>query len=150
MVKTWSTLPHEAYAVDLGGERYGIGAREIWDQVPGAWNILQLVWSEKAERLLKWSGPLENFPLDCGFVPYAVAFALQPLTEGRTWGELAASTSPSEFLSLLKIHPEQTETALILVIGDNFWTRTRCLLSAYKEFSGNVIQHDFRAAGRTQ
>lgn len=150
MLKLWSALPYEAYSVTFAGAQYGIGARELWKQIPGAWNILQLVWNKEVEALLEWSGDLEKFPLNCGYVPYAVAFALQQASPDRTWGEIATLTNPSQFLQLLKEHPNKDDTALIVVSGEMFWSKAQELVENYKDLNGNVIQHDFRAATRVQ
>jgi len=142
--KVWSALPHKAYSIIHEGKQYGIGAREIWDQVPGAWNILQLVWNAEAEKLLEWAGTPENFPLDCGFVPYAVAFALQPCSDLKSWGDMADELTPQAFLSSLRGYERRAYTALIQLSGEDFWARSKIVVARYKEHNTNVVRADFR------
>lgn len=143
-MKIWSEHPHKMYSVNYNGHQHGIGVREIWDTIPGAWNILNLVWHEQMEPLLEWSDSPEEFPLDCGFVAYAVGMALQRYSPKKTWGELATEVTPARFLELLKAHPDRDRVILPQLLGSAFWDRAEVKSKSYRGYADNVIRADFR------
>ena len=145
MSKLWSELPAKAYSINIGGQQMGLGMREIWDQIPGAWNIFQLVWGPPCEELLAYSGQPESFPVDCGMLPHAVAMAIQLVDPTKTWGQLATEVSPAKFLQILKDHPDCHNFILPYVFKHVFWERAEAKAASYHEVAGNVIRGNFGA-----
>lgn len=142
-MKNWSELPHKAYSVNLNGHQRGLGMRDIWDQIPGAWNLLQLVWGQECEALLEHKGSPEDFPFDCGYVPLCVGMALQEAGAGKTWGDLAAESTPAMFLKILREHQNGGKTLLPFIFQQVFWEKAEAKAEAHRELAGNVIHVRF-------
>lgn len=145
MSKLWSAMPHKAYSINVNGQQVGLGMRDIWDQVPGAWNILQLVWGQQCEELLPYQGLPEEFPYDCGFVSYSVCMALQTTAPTKNWGDIAIEFSPRKFIEMLRAHVDCEKFVLPLVFKQVFWERAEVKAASYYEYSDNVIRADFRS-----
>lgn len=147
MLKIWSSLPHKSYSINIQGHQCGIGTRDIWDQVPGAWNIMCLMWSEQMEALLGWADTPERFPFDCGFVAFSVGMALQSYNSSSSWGDLAEKLTPSQFLAEVKNHKDCKNLIFPMVFGPIFWEKAEAMAKDYKDFMPNVIKGNFGARG---
>lgn len=143
MNKIWTDMPPSAYSVSVGGLQVGIGLLPVWEAVPGAWNILSLMAGPDLEALLTWDKDPMDFPLAIGHAPYAVAMAMQWVSAGLTWGELAVATTPSQFLRALQEHPEGDKTLLPLLFRNEFWRRAKAKAATYHNYPANVVRVNF-------
>lgn len=141
--KVWSLYPKEAYSVIFEGKQYGIGLNPIFDTVPGSWNLLTILWAEKLEALLPWTGKPGDFPYGCGLISYAVGSALQDYSETHTLGELAAENSPVRFVELLKTHPKKENFIMVQAFSSVFWQKAEEFAGGHRELASNVIRADF-------
>lgn len=142
-MKIWSELPPKAYSVNINGQQLGLGLLPIWDQVPGAWNILSLIAGPELEALLTWDKEPGDFPTDIGAVPFAVAMALQHASAEITWGELAATTTPAQFLKALREHPQCDKMILPAIFPNELWRRGEEKAATYHNYPDNVVQGHF-------
>ena len=139
--KRWSLEPPENYAVEIDGVMWGIGTNPVFSVVPGAWNILVLSCNA-LDGLLPWTGDPQEFPLSVGALPAAVGTALQTHTDSRyTLGDLAATTTPLEFLSTVR---GRTDLILPTVFGPVWWGLALIRATALQAFTDNVTHVDFK------
>lgn len=141
--KTWTELPTKAYSINFNGQQVGVGLDLIWDAVPGAWNILSLLMGPDLEDLLAWDKDPADFPVDFGAVPYAVAMALQRASAEQTWGDLAATLTPAQFLKALKEHPGRDKMILPAMFPIEFWKRAEAKAASYHNYPDNVVRGHF-------
>lgn len=143
----WSKFPRSAYAVSYNGTLIGIGTNPIFEVVPGAWNILSLLWGEVMDSLLPYSGDPGRFPYDCAIVPFAAGTALQKYDDTRTVGELADSCTPEEFIQLLSEFEHKDQLIMVNAFKESFWDAAKRFVSRWVyPVSGNVIRGNFGRA----
>lgn len=141
----WSLYPHDKYTVEHNGQLVGIGARPIWDAIPGSWNILSMLWGQGMEDLIPWGGSNLDFPYDCNLAPYAVALALQSRNSQQTWGEFADISTPREFVEELRKAPDSEVLIPIYVFKNRFWELAEDKARTYRKLHDNVTRVNFAA-----
>lgn len=141
-MKVWSMFPHKSYSIIIYGKLVGIGMDPVWDAVPGAWNLFWLTWPP-LEELLKWERPPEQFPQATSQMPHAIGMALQEYSKQQTLGQLATTTSPTQFLSMLEKHPGRDTFIFPAMFGKGFWNTAWAQAKEYHGFTDNVIRVEF-------
>ena len=143
MRKRWSKYDKEQYSIEINGGFYGIGLLPIWDQVPGSWNILALLWGEGLENLIRWEGDPYMFPQTGNLVGYAVGFALQRFAEGVSWGDLAENLTPRQFMERIIEYPNKKELIPVALWGTDFQIRAQKHAKDYIDHNSNVVRVNF-------
>lgn len=145
----WTRFPRESYAVPIEGRMLGIGVNPIFDAVPGAWNILTLLWADVLDTLPTFVGPAEDYPYFCGLIPYAVGTALQEYApkSGVTLGDIALTATPQEFLDKLAACPELARIIVVGAFAGAFWKRANAFAAGWASpMSSNIIIGHFGQA----
>lgn len=145
----WTRFPRESYAVLFEGKMIGIGVNPIFDAVPGAWNILTLLWADVLDTLPTFVGPAEDYPYFCGLIPYAVGTALQEYVpkSGVTLGDIALTATPQEFLDKLAACPGLAGVIAVGAFQAEFWKRANAFAENWAPpTSSNVIIGHFGQA----
>jgi hypothetical protein len=142
----WSKFPRDDYSVMFEGKLYGIGINPLFEMVPGAWNLLVMMWHADLATLTHWKGEPKDYPWSCGIVPYAVGSALQAFEKDMTVGELAATSTPAQFLALLRESPNNERIIMVDAFQEEFWQRAEALAAGWCPLPDNVIQGNFGQA----
>lgn len=98
----WTAGPPEEYtASNDAGVTVGIGSLNLWNVLPGSWNLLAMSWPG-LEQLRHWKGDPMLIPIWSQYAPSAVGTSLQLTPDKGLVGVLAATLSPTEFLEAIK------------------------------------------------
>jgi hypothetical protein len=138
--KQWGVLPPSSFIIQHEGLEAGFGTHPVWDAVPGAWNILNLV----VDLLAITRGlPPGEYPHALSIVPLVVATAMQMYEAPTTLGDLTLLVSPREWLDRLGKHEHAERFILPLILGGTFRSLAEEGVARLALSGCNVVYADF-------